>query len=595
MTKHLRILLLCSCLFALQSAIASSIFFPDLHPSIIKAEAPDWLKESVQNDGYLSITSQVITENSCTNISDHSFWGNEKTQLVVSATTSGFKSKLNKTEIPIATFDGRESGAECASLASTPVQILPLTLLGSGSGSSLNQENLSIVLNVKSSNDANHDFIGSAKLLLGAAAMVVSGGSASAIGGISATVGGSVASETQSRANNLLKGMVDAKVPLLMNWDEIRSRIKAVEVSVYRSEKGMGDEAEKKILQLQNNPKSEKVKLFTIRLTFNFTRTLFSSNDADIDHLYLREDLSSVHVLNYQMQGANQNFMQILNNTSPSLLQSISRAKAQNLTSACALGFEKLKNLDLNNLDMAIVMKSFIDEAKSDSSWYNDPASVRYCFEQVPNVFNYLTRIYGIPEPQFIIGDVQNGTGPKYEKWKNVTGPLLSEFRRALIAKGDRKAVIAQFNHNKDINLTFAPEIVPWTTQQEKSIPSQETTLSSPDKVITSPDENTAPKQQLLVSSTPGIDLLSSENFKTMGCYIYKDAENIEPSTYGAYFIMKNEINEYFVASSKFYTNAENGIKSINISELTPDWIQHFGSYSYPGGECKTILQSLQH
>ena len=99
----------------------------------------------------------------------------------------------------------------------------------------MNPGNLNIVLNVKSSNDSNRDFVGSAKLLLGAAALVVSGGSATAIGWISTTVGSSVLSERQSRANKLLNGMVDAKVPLPLNWADIRSGINSVEIGVYRS------------------------------------------------------------------------------------------------------------------------------------------------------------------------------------------------------------------------------------------------------------------------------------------------------------------------------------------------------------------------
>lgn len=554
----------------------ASIFFPDNSPIIRKVEAPDWLREGREGDGYITISSQVLAENTCANLSDHGFWSSEKTQLVISVTTSGFKSKLNKTEVPIATFDGRENGAECASLSSTPIQIVPLTLLGSVSN--LNPGNLSIVLNVKSSNDANHDFVGSAKLLLGAAAMVVSGGSATAIGGISATVGGSVATETQSRANSLLKGMVDTKVPINLSWGDIRSRVNTIDIGVYRSDKSIGDVTDKKIQQLQSNPKAEKVKLFTVRFTFNFTRTLFNPDITNIDHLNLREDLSSVHVLNYQMQGANQNFLQILNNTSPSLLQSIAHANAQRLTNACALGFEKLKKYDVNDLDTAIIMKSFIDEAKGETLWYTNPSNVRFCFEQAPNIQNFLERVYGVPEPLFIVGDVQNGTGQAYAKWRAVTGPLLSGLRKALIAKEDRKSVLKQFNQNKDIALSFSPEVTPWGI-------SPEITNSAPTANPVAPINSEQNEIKY-----PGLERLASKKIKTMGCYIFKDTLNLDPATYGAYFVIKADDNELFVAQAKFSITDSISIQSLNISEFSADWAQHFASYSYPGGDCKSIL-----
>ena len=116
MNKTATILLKVCITCTVLSVHAASIFFPDNSPLIRKVEAPDWLRDGREGDGYLTVSSQVIAENTCATLSDKSFWGSEKTQLVISVTTSGFKSKLNKTEVPIATFDGRENGAECASL-----------------------------------------------------------------------------------------------------------------------------------------------------------------------------------------------------------------------------------------------------------------------------------------------------------------------------------------------------------------------------------------------------------------------------------------------------------------------------------------------
>jgi hypothetical protein len=372
---------------------AATFFFPDMNPSFVRSESPDWLRNGRGNDGYITITSEVIPASACTQLATNSFWGSDKTQLVLSVVTNGFKGKLDKVELPIATFDGRDSGSQCASLSSTPLQIVPLANLGAYSV--FNPGNLSLVLNVKSSNDTKQDFVGSAKLLLGAAAIVATGGSAAAIGGVSATIGNSVVSDTQEKANSLLKGMIDAKVPISLNWSELRNGIRAAEITVYKSEQNLGDISDKKIQQLQRDPKSDKQLLFTVKLEFQFTRTIFYPTASNIDGLVERENLSPQFILNYQMPGSSQSFMQLLNGTSPSLLLKASKADGLDLSRVCATGFEKLKSAGLDWVDTAIVMKAFLDEAKGDGEWYSNPSMVKSCFSQAPNIESYLEKIYG--------------------------------------------------------------------------------------------------------------------------------------------------------------------------------------------------------
>ena len=82
----------------------------------------------------------------------------------------------------------------------------------------------------------------------------------------------------------------------------------------------------------------------------------------------------------------------------------------------------------------------------------------------------------------------------------------------------------------------------------------------------------------------PGISLLAAKKIKTMGCYIYKDNANLDPLTYGAYFVLKTDENERFVVKSQFLVGEKISIQSLNFSEFNVDWAQHFSSYSYPGG-----------
>jgi hypothetical protein len=374
---------------------AAPFFFPDMNPSFVKGDSPEWLQEGRGNDGYLTITSEVIPVNTCTQMASRSFWGSDKTQLVLSVVTYGFKSKLDKVEIPIATFDGRDSGSECSSLSTTPLQVVPITTLGAYSA--FNPGNLSLVLNVRSSNDSNQDFVGSAKLLLGAAAMVATGGSAAAIGGISATVGNSVVSDTQKKANSLLQGMIDAKVPVTFSWSELRRGISAVQIPVYKVDQSVSSLTDKQIQQLQKDPKADKQLLFTVKLELQYFRSIFYPTVANIENLASHENLSSDYILNFQVLGSNQNFMQLLNSSAPSLLQRMTKAEGSELTRACSAALSKLKSAGLDDVDSAIVMKSFVDEAKGGTDWYSNLALVKSCFSQAPSIQANLEKIYGKP------------------------------------------------------------------------------------------------------------------------------------------------------------------------------------------------------
>ena len=376
---------------------AAPFFFPDMNPSFVKGDSPEWLQEGRGNDGYLTITSEVIPVNTCTQMSSHSFWGSDKTQLVLSVVTYGFKSKLDKVEIPIGTFDGRDSGSECSSLSSTPLQVVPITSLGAYSA--FNPGNLSLVLNVRSSNDSNQDFVGSAKLALGAAAMVATGGSAAAIGGISATVGNSVLTDTQKKANSLLQGMIDAKVPVTFSWSELRRGIIAVQIPVYKVDQSVSSLTDKQILQLQKDPKADKQLMLTVKLDIQYFRSIFYPTVVNIDGLASHENLSSDFVLNFQVPGTSQNFMQLLNNSAPSFLQQVTKAEGADLTRACSAGLSKLKSAGLDDVDSSIVMKSFFDEAKGGSGWYSNPALVNSCFSQALSIQKNLEKIYGKPAP----------------------------------------------------------------------------------------------------------------------------------------------------------------------------------------------------
>jgi hypothetical protein len=540
---------------------AASFFFPDINPTFYPRETPAFLAGGSGNDGYITITSEVVPISSCVSLSNKSFWGSEKTQLLISLTRNGFFGQTEEIEIPIATFDGRDKGNQCASLSTIPIKVVSNSLLKPFS--TLNPGSLSLVLNVKTSTDTNNDLIGSAQFLLGAAAIVATGGVAGSIAGATSALSNPVISDAQKRTEAMLKGSLNGKVPITFGWPELRNGIEMIEIPVYRAEGSLGSTPDKKIQSLQSDPKADKTQLLTVKLTFDYTKTIFDPSASGVNDFPNREGISSSNVLNHPTLKGGQNFLQLLNDKSPSLLQLLSTAEGNSLTNTCSMGFEKLKNSGLNNLDTAIVMKSFLDEAKKGSDWYSKPNIVKACFSQAPNVQAFLPIIYGDAEPKFVIGDVQDGFGPSYQAWKDAIGPVLSSFRNALISQEDRFNNIAQMNSGSDIDVSFANDVSPW-----KKSPESSNTLS-------------------------GIRLLTEKNIRQMGCFIYRDVPNLNPKSLASYAILVDEHQSNWLAFIQLAADDKTKISKIRISQLSPDWKAYFKRIQFPGGECPAIMNSF--
>jgi len=560
--KTLRTLLYIVIFLSANNCFAASFFFPDINPTFYPREAPAFLVDGSGNDGYISITSEVIPVSSCVSLANKSFWGSEKTQLLISITRNGFFGQTEEIEIPVATFDGRDKGNQCASLSTIPLKIVSNSLLKPFS--KLNPGSLSLVVNVKTATDTNNDLIGSAQFLLGAAAIFATGGAAAtSIAGATSALSNPVLSDAQKRTQDMLKGSLNGKVPMTFGWPELRNGIEKIEIPIFRAEGTLGNTPDKKIQAIQMDPKADKTQLLTVNLTFNYTKSIFDPSASGINDFPNREGLSASNVLNHPTLRGNQNFLQLLNDKSPSLLQMLSSAEGNTLTNTCSIGFEKLKNSGLNNLDTAIVMKSFLDEAKKGSDWYSKPNIVKSCFSQAPNVQAFLPIVYGDGEPKFIIGDVQDGFGSAYQNWKESIGPVLSGFRNALLSKDDRFNAIAQFNGGTDIDISFANDVVPWKKSNESSL-----TLG-------------------------GVRLLSDKNISNMGCFIYKDVANLNSKNLASYAILVDENQSPWLAFIQLSADEKAKINKIKISQLSNDWKSYFKRIQFPGGECAAILKQL--
>lgn len=547
------------CLLAFSwHATASSFFFPDIQPKIYMNEAPEWLKEGYGNDGYVTISSEVLPETNCVSLSNKNFWGSEKNLLILSVSTSGFNGTKVESEIPIATFDGRNQGSDCATLSAISLPIISNALLGSFS--QLNPGNMSLTVNVKTASDTSNDLIGSAQFLLGAAAMVATGGASAVITSAASVVANPVLSEAQKRTSDLLKGSINSKVPMTFSWPEIRSGLNLIEIPIYRAEGSLGSSTDKKLAQLQNDSKAEKTKILTVRLSFNYTKTLFDVSASKLNDFPNREGLSPTNVLNHKILNSSINFLQLLNDKSPSFLQTMAQADGIALTNACSQALEKLKNAGINHLDTAIVLKSFIDEAKEGIDWYSKPMMVKNCFNQAPNVANYLPIIYGNAEPKFIIGDVQDGIGLKYQNWRDLIGPILNNLRVAITTKEQTVQALVKFNDGHDIELGFSSNISPWSATG------------------------------VVASTNIGMETLANQRILSLGCFVYKDQINLNPKSLASYFLMQDAEKTLWIGLASFSKEEPLKITKIQISKFTPDWRNYMKSIQFPGGECESLL-----
>jgi hypothetical protein len=546
--------------FTTLSYAAGTFFFPDINPTYYPREAPAYLVDGYGNDGYITITSEVVPVSSCVSLGNKSFWGSEQTQLLISITRSGFYGQTGELEIPVATFDGRDKGNQCASLSTVPLKIVSNSLLKPFSR--FNPGSISLIVNVKTATDANNDLVGSAQFLLGAAAIVATGGMAASIAGATSVLANPVISDAQKRTQDMLKGSLNGKVPMTFGWPEIRNGVEMIEIPIYRAEGSLGTTPDKKIQALQLDPKANKTQLLTVKLSFTYTKTIFDPSASGINDLPNREGISATNVLNHPTLKGGQNFLQLLNDRSPSLLQQLSNAEGSTLTNACSIGFEKLKNEGLNHLDTAIVMKSFIDEAKKGSDWYSKPSLVKACFSQAPNLQVYLPQIYGEGEPKFVIGDVQDGFGAQYTNWKDAIGPTLNNFRLALLSQENRFDNLVKMNGGKDIELSFSPDMVPWANYLNTS------------------------------DNLKGIRLISEQMISKIGCFANRDKQNLNSRSLASYAIMQDEKNMYFLTFIELAPEDKTKLAKLKVMPLTSDWISYLKKLQFPGGDCAGILNS---
>ena len=566
--------------FVWSSSQAESFAYPNATAKVVDRPTPAWLEGGTGDDGYVTVRAEVVMPQfSCVTLGKKGGMlfniGEEKMQVVVSLKQVGFRGSLDGQEIPIATFDGRARPGGCAVLSTLPITVIPYARLEQFSD--VDQGSLSILFNVRSTTDTELNLVPAAQLVLGAAAVFTTGGAATTVSGLGSKLAQPAISSIEKQVNAQLSNVTPGQGRLPLNWPEVRKGIATATVPVFMGRTKGTETVEQAISRLQSGTGSNQVPLFDIVLTFSYTKSLFDPTVTTKDGFPRADSIASYAVLNYpQLQGV-PNFLQLLNATSPSLMQVAAAAQTkESWSDVCGKSIEILRGAGLSQLDRGIVLKSFLDEARKGGSWYT-PLNINACLGGFSALKSVVTQLYDVLSV-VDIEDTQDGVGAAFDAWKKRVPPVLDKLRMAMTTKDDRAAALLSFNGEADIDVQIWPEAIAWDSgsQPVPAVP------QSSELVVAKP---AVPK---------GITRLAANSIRSGGCFIYAEAEDLLAASLGGHMILLDERGDYWHANVKLATKAGGNVNSILLSKLVQkDWKAFFKSRTYKGGECAALLAGL--
>ncbi|GGY08182.1 hypothetical protein GCM10007386_43400 [Pseudoduganella dura] len=501
-------------------------------------------------------------------------------QIVASIKTVGFRNNLDGQSLPVATFDGRSDPGGCTGFNTLPAIIIPYARLEPFSAT--DEGTLAIIFDVKSTTDKNSNLLSNAQMALGVAAVFTTGGAATTVAGLTAAFAKPALSKAEQKIDKSIGMIVPGQARVDLTWPSIRNGIKSITLPVYAARTKFREQPDVVISRLRNTKINANDKLFDIVLTFSYSKTLFDPRISSKDELPKGDSVAKIFVLNYPRLPGIQNFIQLLNANAPSLLQTLANAKTQpEKAAATSKAVEVLESTGLNEIDRAIVMKSFIDEAKKDVNWYGAPEVNQY-FYDLTDLKAQVIRIYGSGGQYVGIADTQAGMGEKFDSWKQAVPPILADLRQALTTTEARTAALSNFNGGADIEVSFYPGPGEWVTAAPMtsgtSVPGTTGGTSTDDAAIKYP---------------PGITKLAATGVTKAGCFAYGSDANLEAENFGGHMIVVSEKGEPWRADVKVGPKGGGKISKVTLARLTDDWKNYFKSATFGGGDCPGILSSL--
>lgn len=581
----------------LQLAIAEPVFFPQPLPIPGATGAPAWMTSMSGDDGYVQITAEarLPAGQSCIPLGRKVFIGaNTDIQLALSITTFGFGTSFEAREIPFVTFDSRGATGECIAPVKLPVAIVPLTRLETRPAENPGQ--IRILLNVRSSTNTSLKLVEKAQVALGAAAVVATGGAATTVAGLSTALTNAaivpLIKEFEQYASNVTAGV--GRIDL--DWRALRNAPRTYTFQIYEGEAATGESAGEAIKRLQQAAINPSLARFDVRFTLSYVRTIFDPAPRAPTFFPDKDLIQRALVMNYPPNPAIPNLLQTLNSSSPSPLASITAGSS--LTDACNdVAAKLLRQVGLNAVDRVVVTKAFVDEALKGDSWLNGDEFDR-CFQDQSAAKQVAKMLYSVPDRviEFDVADMQRDNSPDFKAWKSeIEGPLTG-FRRVMVVRGPKEALLLNQFAGNDINVGVYPKRSVWPT------PAQSKPMPTPAIDATNPAPGSAPQTPKVdpsfdVAKYPGIAKLAPKQLLLGGCFVWaaRADKNIAAGASPlAHMLFAGDNKDVWIANITFTSARPRRLATVAFTELDStegDWINLFKGRTFgANAQCDRIL-----
>lgn len=541
-------------IFSTANATAVTIIYPGIEIEETPAEKVPWLAESNGDDGYVGVSVELIgVPKNCVTLENKKVFRDEKIVVVTSVETNGFG--VDGKEIPIAALGSVEGNNSCIEPVTFPIEAIPVRRLESRSIG--NQGDLSIRINVRSTTETNYTLLSSAQILLGATAVVATGGAAGTIAVLSKGFNDEALTPMVKIFNDAASSSAHIPRTIKTDWHKIRTTEKKYEIPVYEAEKESSETLDEAIKNIESNPrrKSKRKKIFSVAVKFNFIRSLFDQGVEPPDYLPRKSKANSQAVLNYPEKGKLPNILQTLNNKSPSPITEI--ASKTDLKNDCNLIIARLENeFGLTQIDRALVLKAFIDEAKGNDNWIYDGETRDSCFKDNLKLVDTLYKIFppNISDHELQIPDMQNEVAgvANFKPWKQAFAMKLYDIRNAMKSDSNRRA---------KLETAFGRSGIAFGSDDEEG---WQATAES--------EDNAAEPQE----TVDDLGRLAKGKLVSGGCFFWANIPELEPTQLQAHFIGRSSDNALWKVQVSLEANGQSvkGIRADRISRGDA-WARH--------------------
>lgn len=575
--------------FLPEKALAGTHAFIPLstQPNVDRTDRLNWLRNGMGDDGYVRAVATLELQDPCLPVG-YAGWlstiGKEKIQLAVSIKFTGLRSPFEDKEIPLAVIDGRENPGGCIEVKRTAVTIVPTTLLRR------TDPNDPIYFEVKArtTSDAQLNLASSAQAGLTLASLFAGPASAATISAASKVLAEPAIANAEQYMQAKMGSRVPAQASRSFTAGDLRQGIIELTFPVHLGEFGRwtdypGDEAKAIPLLRKAKAESQDSPVFTVKVRFYFTRSQFPLTYQANGFPNGREIKDSEVLSNSASEGSPTLFQLLSGSAKPNdpLLLTLFRSAANpvEFKTYCDQALEKLLvQRELNIQDRSIALRSFINVARGNASWYGTALGNGCTQPAHVDVANMWLQVFGPASPPSppLLSDMMlrppAGQDAKYETWLRRSNEPLNSLRLALRANENKDQYFLRASKGRDIEILASKGSGAW-----------------PDPAVIEP------------GSKPWIARLSAKKADAVGCFAYPyfDPSNTyDVETRAGSFLILDDRGFVWVANPGFSKDGSYAFETLEISQLNEKWKNWYESLANltligADGDCKAIIPAL--